>query len=124
MSWDERVFLGLASNQGDRQGHLTRALAALAALPGTAVVRVSTFVETPPWGVTEQPAFVNAVAEIRTALAPEELLAAIKRLETALGRTPSYRWGPREIDLDIVAYGRRRIDTPELTVPHRHCLER
>jgi 2-amino-4-hydroxy-6-hydroxymethyldihydropteridine diphosphokinase len=124
MSVDERVFVGLGSNQGERHAQLTAALAALDALQDTRVVRVSAFVESPAWGVKDQPAFVNAVAELSTALEPEALLAELKRIETALGRTPRYAWGPREIDLDIILFGRRRIASATLTVPHRHCLER
>jgi len=121
---DERIFLGLGSNLGDRPANLRAALASLDTLPGTRVVRVSEFRETPPWGVVDQPSFVNAVAEVVSALAPEALLAAVKQIERELGRTPTYRWGPRVIDIDLLLYGDRRLETPALTLPHPAILER
>jgi 2-amino-4-hydroxy-6-hydroxymethyldihydropteridine diphosphokinase len=120
----ERIFLGLGSNLGEREEHLQGALERLAALPGTRVVAVSRFLETPPWGYEEQPPFLNAVAEIRTELEPEELLAELKRIEGEVGRTPTFRWGPREIDVDLLLYGERRLEGPSLTLPHPRILER
>ena len=120
----ERVFLGLGSNLGDRQANLRCALQRIAELPSTGVVRVSQFIETPPWGVEEQPPFLNAVAEIGTALEPRALLAAVKQIERELGRVPSYRWGPRLIDIDLLLYGKRELVEPELTLPHPRILER
>lgn len=120
----ERVFLGLGSNQGDRRGNLDRALEALRARPDVDLVRCSAVLETEPWGVTDQPGFLNAVVEVGTTLEPVELLLAAKAIEAALGRTPTFRWGPRVIDIDIIAYGRRVIASDELTVPHARCLER
>lgn len=121
---DERVFVGLGSNLGEREENLRAALNGISGLADTHVVRASAFRETPPWGVEEQPAFLNAVAEIRTALEPEALLDAVKRIEGELGRVPSFRWGPRLIDLDLLLYGTRRLRTPRLTLPHPHILER
>jgi 2-amino-4-hydroxy-6-hydroxymethyldihydropteridine diphosphokinase len=120
----ERVFLGLGSNLGDRAAFLKAALEGIAALPGTEVVRVSAFRETEPWGVADQPRFLNAVAEIRTPLAPQDLLAALKRIEREVGRTCTFRWGPREIDIDLLLFGGRRLQAPGLTLPHPHILER
>lgn len=120
----ERVFLGLGSNLGDREENLRAALRKIAALPGTEVVRVSAFRETPPWGVAEQPDFLNAVAEVRTELSPEALLRAAQAIERELGRTPTFRWGPRRIDIDLLLYGDRRIDLPHLKLPHPHLLDR
>jgi 2-amino-4-hydroxy-6-hydroxymethyldihydropteridine diphosphokinase len=124
MSQSERVFLGLGSNEGDRQALLEAAIESLEALADTSVVKVSKVIETEPWGETDQPNFLNAVAEIRTGLEPEDLLAALKGIETDLGRKVSYRWGPRAIDIDIILYGRREVDLPHLTIPHRHARER
>lgn len=121
---EERIFLGLGSNLGDREAHLQAALARIRALPGTQVVRVSRFRETAPWGVEDQPAFMNAVAEVRSELGPEALLDAVKQIERELGRTPTFRWGPRLIDIDLLLYGRRRIDSPRLKVPHPEILNR
>jgi 2-amino-4-hydroxy-6-hydroxymethyldihydropteridine diphosphokinase len=120
----ERVFLGLGANLGDRETTLRTALAGLAGLPGTQVVRVSTIIETEPWGYAAQPCFLNAVAELRTELEPPVLLEHLQRLERAAGRVPGPRWGPRTLDLDLLLYGRRCWRTPELTLPHPHLLER
>src|SRR5689334_21830232 len=120
----ERVFLGLGSNLGDREENLRAALNRIEGFEGTALVRVSSFRETPPWGVEDQPPFLNAVAEIRTSLEPDALLTAVKAIEVELGRTPTYRWGPRLIDLDLLVFGERRVTSDRLTLPHPHILER
>ena len=122
---DERVFIGLGTNLGDDlERNLREAVQAIGRLPDTAVVRVSSFVSTAPWGVAEQPRFLNAVAEIRTRLEPPALLQALKRLENELGRIPTYRWGPRAIDFDIILYGSRVLDLPGLKIPHPRYQER
>lgn len=121
---DERVFLGLGSNLGEREATLEAALERIGALPGTRLVRRSRFYETPPWGVTDQPPFLNAVVELRTGLEPEALLAAVKQVERDLGREPTYRWGPRIIDVDLLVYGNRVVQTPKLTLPHPQILAR
>jgi 2-amino-4-hydroxy-6-hydroxymethyldihydropteridine diphosphokinase len=118
------VYLGLGSNLGDRQRNLEQAVAALDATPGIRVTRVSSFHVTPPFGVEDQPDFLNAVVEATTDLDPPTLLAAVKEIETNLGRTPSYRWGPRLIDIDILLYDRLHWESPELTIPHPGLLER
>lgn len=121
----ERVFIGLGTNLGEDLGrNLRKALEALGTLPGTEVVRVSSFLSTEPWGATDQPRFLNAVAEIRTQLEPLPLLEALKQLESELGRVPTYRWGPRAIDFDIILYGERVVDVPELHIPHPRYRER
>lgn len=121
----ERVFIGLGTNLGnDLDRNLRQAIQAMGKLPQTEVVRVSSFVSTEPWGVTDQPRFLNAVAEIRTGLEPWALLQALKRLESELGRVPSLRWGPRAIDFDIILYGRRVVDLPGLRIPHPRFEER
>ena len=124
MADHERVFLGLGSNEGDVQANLLRAIEELKKLDGTSLEASSTFVETEPWGVTDQPCFLNAVIEIRTALEPSELLSAIKLIEGALGRKSTYRWGPRVIDIDILVYGHRTVVTPELVIPHPYATQR
>jgi 2-amino-4-hydroxy-6-hydroxymethyldihydropteridine diphosphokinase len=122
---DERVFIGLGTNLGDDlERNLREAVQAIGRLPDTAVVRVSSFVSTAPWGVADQPRFLNAVAEIRTRLEPPALLHALKRLENELGRIPTYRWGPRAIDFDIILYGSRVLDLPGLKIPHPRYQER
>jgi 2-amino-4-hydroxy-6-hydroxymethyldihydropteridine diphosphokinase len=112
------AYIGLGSNLGDRQAALGAALARLR--PD----RVSAIVETAPWGRTDQPPFLNAVAEVRTDLAPEELLRHLLELEAELGRVRGERWGPRTIDLDLLLYGDRRLQTESLTVPHPRLAER
>ena len=124
MADHERVFLGLGSNEGDVQANLLHAIEELKKLHGTTLEASSTFVETEPWGVTDQPCFLNAVIEIRTPLEPSELLSAIERIECALGRKPTYRWGPRVIDIDILVYGHRTVVTPKLVIPHPYITQR
>jgi len=124
MAADERVFLGLGSNLGEREENVREALNQIAALPGTCVVRTSALIETEPWGVENQPPFINAVTEIRTSLEPSELLEATKRIEAKMGREKTYRWGPRLVDIDVLVYGQRRVHTPRLNVPHPQLLER
>lgn len=109
--------VALGSNRGDRAAHLRFALKALDRLPGTRVLRRSTFHRTAPVG-PPQPAYLNAAALIRTRLSPMGLLVELKRLEALRGRRPGPRWGPRPLDLDILSYGRRRLRTPWLAVPH------
>jgi len=85
---------------------------------GIAVVRSSHVAETEPIGVTDQPRFLNQVLEVETALEPHPLLETVKRMERDLGRKPGPRWGPREIDIDILRYDERRVDEPGLHIPH------
>jgi 2-amino-4-hydroxy-6-hydroxymethyldihydropteridine diphosphokinase len=121
----ERVFIGLGTNLGDDlDRNLREAVQAIGELPETEVVRVSSFLSSEPWGVADQPRFLNAVAEIRTRLEPLLLLQALKKLESELGRVPTYRWGPRAIDFDIILYGSRRVDLPGLKIPHPRYRER
>ena len=91
---------------------------------GVALVAVSRFYRTPPWGKTDQDWFVNACALARTDLPPFALLDRIKAIEAALGRTPSERWGPRVIDIDIIAYDDIAIESDRLTLPHPEVFNR
>ena len=120
----ELVYIGLGSNLGDRSAQLDRALALLAAQPGLRLLRVSRHYETAPWGVPDQPSFRNAVAELETSLEPGDLLTVLKSVERQLGRQPRRRWGEREIDLDLLLYGDRRVSEPDLEVPHPRMWER
>jgi 2-amino-4-hydroxy-6-hydroxymethyldihydropteridine diphosphokinase len=124
MARRERVYLSLGSNVGDRETNLCEAIHALSSTDGIRVTRISSWYETDPVGNTEQPAFVNVAAEIETALAPLELLNAVKTVEQRLGRRPSERWGPREIDIDLVLWGSRVMDTERLILPHREFRNR
>ena len=114
--------VGIGSNIGDAAAHVRRAFARLAEL-GTVVAR-SRLYASAPWGVTDQEAFVNAAALVATALDPHALLAALRRIEAEEGRTPTYRWGPRVLDLDILAYGDLQLDGADLTIPHARLHER
>jgi len=117
------VWLALGSNLGDRAGYLQ---AAREALPdaGISIVRASRVAETEPVGIREQPAFLNQVLEVETALEPRTLLNAVKAIEQQLGRTARQRWGPREIDIDILRYDRRMVDEPGLHIPHAELQNR
>lgn len=116
------TLLSLGTNLGDREANLRDAISALA--PAVRVTRESRVYETAPWGFTDQPSFLNMVVEGETDLPPLELLKFLKTLETELGRTPTFRYGPRLIDLDILFYDDLIFQTPELTIPHPKLHER
>jgi 2-amino-4-hydroxy-6-hydroxymethyldihydropteridine diphosphokinase len=118
MTTAERVFVALGSNLGDRAAHLAAARAALARLPGTRVVAASAIEETAPLAGMAQPPYLNQMVLLETDLDPHRLLEALQRIEQARGRVRSARWGSRTLDLDIVAFGDRRIQDPDLVVPH------
>lgn len=117
-----RAVLSLGANLGDRLAALQAALDALATR--VAVVAVSPVYETAPVGVTDQPDFLNAVALVDTGLPPAELLALAHAVEAAAGRVRAERWGPRPLDVDLVAYGSVASDDPALTLPHPRAAER
>ena len=108
---------------GDRTVNCT---AAVELLPchGIVVKAVSSMYETKPWGVTQQPDFINMCAMIETTLQPSELLTTLKKIEKDMGRNELYRWGPRVIDLDIVFYEDVIIKTEDLQIPHPHMQQR
>ena len=114
--------IALGSNLGDPRANVERAIAQLGTL-GT-VTKRSTLHETKPWGVREQPDFINAVVLLETQLAPRALLTALQRIEREMGRVKTYKWGPRAIDLDIVLYDDLVVDEPDLKIPHPHFRER
>jgi 2-amino-4-hydroxy-6-hydroxymethyldihydropteridine diphosphokinase len=114
----ERAYVALGSNLGDRHGHLRAARAALARLPGTALVGESTIEETAPLGGPSQPSYLNQMVAIDTELAPRALLDALHDIENRAGRIRTTRWGARTLDLDIVRYGSQRISEPDLIIPH------
>jgi 2-amino-4-hydroxy-6-hydroxymethyldihydropteridine diphosphokinase len=119
----ERVFVGLGANLGDAQATLLAAFDALDGLPGTRAVARSSLYRSAPVDATG-PDYINAVAELRTALDPEALLAALQAIEARFGRERTVRNAPRTLDLDLLLYGARRIATPALTVPHPRLAER
>ena len=120
------AYVGIGSNLSDPVAQVERALLALDDLPGTRVERRSRLYRCPPWGVLEQPDFVNAAARIDTALLPHELMRALLELERRSGRNrdAGERWGPRVLDLDILEFGGMTIAEPGLCVPHPRLHER
>jgi 2-amino-4-hydroxy-6-hydroxymethyldihydropteridine diphosphokinase len=118
-----RAYVGLGSNLGDRGAFLRRAVRLLGSR--MRLVALSSFRETEPWGFTEQPNFLNAVAEFDTDLSPRALLEVLLDVERQLGRMRvGPRYGPRTIDLDLLLYGEVELDEPGLTVPHPRLQER
>ena len=112
------AYIALGSNLGDRSAHLAHARAALAALPHSRLLALSGIEETEPLGGPMQGAYLNQMAAIETALEPHALLAALQRIERDAGRLRVERWGARTLDLDIVKFGDRQVNDPDLTVPH------
>lgn len=118
------AYIGIGSNLGDKVGYIKQALAGLEAYPGIRLLRVASLYETAPWGGIDQAWYVNTVAEIDSQLAPEQLLEVCLDIEKQLGRTREVRWGPRTLDLDLLLYGQRKIELPQLQVPHPRLTER
>jgi 2-amino-4-hydroxy-6-hydroxymethyldihydropteridine diphosphokinase len=117
-----RSYIGLGSNAGDPIANVERAIEELATI-GT-VERTSSLYQTKPWGNTDQPDFINAVVLLQTPFPPQELLANLKSIERKLGRVATQRWGPREIDLDILTYDDILLDEPNLQIPHPFLAQR
>ena len=111
-------FIGLGSNVGDSRAWVRAALRALEALPDTRILQISRLVRSKPLGNLPQNDYINAVAHLETALAVEDLLGQLHRIETAHGRVREQRWGARTLDLDILLYGDAMINLPNLTIPH------
>lgn len=116
------IYIALGTNLGDRLANLRSAIEALA--PDVHITRESTIYETPPWGYTDQPAFLNMVVEAATSLNPRALLAYLKKREGELGRIESFRYGPRQIDLDILFYDDLVLNEDDLQIPHPRLHER
>ncbi len=135
MAKSARAYIGLGGNVGDVERNLRHAVRGLSALPGARLRGVSPLYRTRPVGVEDQPDFLNAVVALDVPVGPDPetgalaLLAALKQLEAAIGRQPGQRWGPREVDLDLLVFGRHRIsarraDGRWLEVPHPQMAER
>jgi 2-amino-4-hydroxy-6-hydroxymethyldihydropteridine diphosphokinase len=118
------VFVGLGSNLGDRAAFLQGAAMRLRRLPGTTVVQHSSVYESDPYGNKDQPRYLNAVTELDTTLTPGQLLPLLKEMENGVGRVPGERWGPREIDLDILVYDGLVVHEEGLHVPHADLANR
>jgi 2-amino-4-hydroxy-6-hydroxymethyldihydropteridine diphosphokinase len=116
------TYLSLGSNLGDRRANLREAIRQLA--PPVVVLAESPIYETPPWGEENQPRFFNMAVKADTDLPPMDLRDHVKQIEADMGRKPSYRWGPRSIDIDILLYDDLIMETPELTIPHPRMHER
>lgn len=116
------VYIALGSNLGNRLANLKNAVSNLA--PQLTIKKRSPVYETPPWGYTEQPAFLNQVIKAETYQEPQPLLGHLKRLESALGREANFQNGPRLIDLDILFYDDLILDSPPLVIPHPRLHQR
>jgi len=119
-----KAFIGLGSNLGERESMIRSALDDLARLPSTTLVRASSLYDTEPVGDTDQPGFLNAVAQLETGLSARQLLWNLLLIERRLGRVRTRHWGPRVIDLDLLLYGNEVLDQPDLTVPHPELIRR
>jgi len=119
---EHTVYLALGSNLDNRLANLKNAISNLT--PQMTVKKKSPVYETPPWGHTDQPNFLNQVVQVETYLEPEKLIGHLKRLETALGRVPSFENGPRLIDIDILFYDDMAFSMPSLVIPHPRLHER
>ncbi|MBE0621066.1 MAG: 2-amino-4-hydroxy-6-hydroxymethyldihydropteridine diphosphokinase [Burkholderiales bacterium] len=118
------AFIALGSNLDDPEEKVHQGIAALAALPHTRLSAASSLYRSAPVGHAEQPDFVNAVAQLATTLAPQDLLAALLAIEKQFGRVRSLRNGPRVLDLDLLLYDAQSIDVPGLAVPHPRMHQR
>jgi len=120
------AFVALGGNVGDVRSTFDRAIALFCDGSAVRLTARSSDYRTLPWGVTDQPPFVNAVISITTSLSPHELLARAQQCERALGRDRALerRWGPRPIDIDLLAYDDAVVDDPDLKLPHPHLLKR
>lgn len=119
-----RAFVALGSNLGEPRRQVLDAVSALDSLPDTRVVSLSSLYRTPPWGVLEQPPFINAAVEVETALAPLALLDALLEIENRAGRIRVQRNGPRTLDLDLLHVDGVQMDDRRLTLPHPRMAER
>ena len=120
------ALLGLGANVGDARSTLDEAIRLLCGKPDIQLKARSSAYRTAPWGVEDQPPFINVCIAVETSLRPHALLARVQAVENALGRDRSNerRWGPRPIDVDLLAFDDLKLQTPELTLPHPRLLER
>jgi len=121
-----RAYVGIGANVGDVETTIAEAMWQLDSMPQTSIRSQSRLYRTPPWGNTDQPPFVNAVVELQTRLTPRVLLDQLLDIEIRFGRDRSEgeKWGPRELDLDLLIFGNEQLDEPGLHVPHPHLHER
>jgi 2-amino-4-hydroxy-6-hydroxymethyldihydropteridine diphosphokinase len=117
------AYLGLGSNLGTRSRNLSAARRRLRQ-KGARILRQSSVIETEPWGVADQPRFLNQVIEVEWRGTPRQLLKAAKEVEAEGGRVATRRWGPRAIDVDILLFGDERVEQRDLVIPHPRMVER
>lgn len=118
------AYVALGANLGDREGSLTEAIRRLQTDSELTVSRISAVYETAPVGYTDQPSFLNMAVRLNTELDPISLLRRLLAIEQEMGRVRDVRWGPRNIDLDLLVVGEVVLDTPELTLPHPRMGQR
>ncbi len=118
-----KIYLGLGSNVGDREKNMRAALDELSRR-GVHILRTSKIYETEPVGFTDQEWFLNMVVEGETELQPEVLVKLLQEAEKQVGRTATFTWGPRMIDIDVLFYAAETLETENLTIPHKHLHER
>ena len=116
------IYIGLGTNLGDRKKNLASARRALS--PKVLIIKVSPIYETKPWGYADQPDFLNQVVKAKTDLEPTDLLAFLKQCEVRLGRTPTFKNGPRQVDLDLLFYDDLIFESDALTIPHPGIVKR
>jgi len=117
------AYIGIGSNLGNRKQNCEKAISLLTENRIT-VLKRSTMLETEPWGIKDQPKFINMAIKIDTILEPEDLLNLLKEIESAVGRTQTFRWGPRIIDLDILLYDNLILNTNNVQIPHPGIKDR
>lgn len=119
-----KAILGLGSNEGDREGYLNFAVKMLQNQSRILSIRQSSIYETSPWGLHDQPYYLNQVLEILTTYRPMELLDVIRSIEKQTDRQRNQQWGPRSLDIDILLYGSMRMRDKRLRIPHEHLKDR
>ena len=117
-------FIGIGSNLGVREDNIRRAIDYLSKYKGIKIDKVSRIIETEPQGGPPQGKYLNGVIKVNTDLSPRELLRALQSIENMMGRVRTVRFGPRIIDLDILLYGDKTVDEPELKIPHPEMFKR
>lgn len=122
-SW-HKVYLSLGSNMGEKKENLEKALDYLSKLPHTSIIKQSQFLDTEPFGYVEQDSFVNACVELKTLLTAREMLDSCLEIEEKMGRKRMIKWGPRNIDIDILFYDKEIYDEEDLVIPHPWIEER
>jgi len=120
----QQILIGFGSNQGDSIRICLQAIDAMRTHPRIRVLGVSSLYRTRPVGMVEQDWFVNGAVQCETSLSPESLLDSLQKLEKQFGRIREIHWGPRTLDLDLLAFGSEKITTPDLTIPHPLLHER